>query len=247
VNPTLRHSAEALGRQERAVTLSAMADRWATFDCYGTLIDWELGIARVLAELWPDINDATIGRLVQERDRAEAEIERGSFATYREVLRESLRRVAEQENLLVPEGMENAFADSLPTWPPFEEVPDALSRLRSRGWKLGILSNTDPDLLDATIDRIGVAVDVRITAQDAGSYKPAHGHWVRFEERVRPDNRRHVHVAASPFADLAPCAELGMTAVWINREHGVTNLPRVAELPDLRDLPSTLDALVPEA
>jgi hypothetical protein len=90
--------------------------------------------------VWPDADRATIQRLVTARDRAEADIERGSAAPYRQVLKDSLLGVAQQENLAVPTGMEHALSDSLPTWPPFEDVPDALRELRARGWRLSILS-----------------------------------------------------------------------------------------------------------
>jgi 2-haloacid dehalogenase len=124
-------------------------------------------------------------------------------------------------------------------------VPAALTRLKEDGWRLAILSNTDPDLLAASIQRIGVAVDLTITAAEAGSYKPAHGHWDRFFERSGADRTRHVHVGASDYHDLAPAAELGLRAVWINRLGEQSDSPRVAELADLRDLPKTLDRLVP--
>jgi len=136
------------------------------------------------------------------------------------------------------------LADSLPSWPPFEEVPSALAEVRRRGWKLGILSNTDPDYLDASLELIGVPTDERITASDIGSYKPAHGHWTTFFERTGADPDRHVHVAASLFHDIAPADELGLRAVWINRMHETSDLPRAAELPDLSKLPETLDDLV---
>jgi 2-haloacid dehalogenase len=123
-------------------------------------------------------------------------------------------------------------------------VPGALRELRERGWRLAILSNTDPDLLAASVDAIGVPVDLRITAAEAGSYKPAPGHWERFFERTAADRARHVHVAASLFHDIAPCRELGLTAVWINRLGEASELPRAAELPDLARLPDTLDGLV---
>ena len=121
----------------------------------------------------------------------------------------------------------------------------ALSELRSRGWKLAILSNTDPDLLAASIDLIGVPVDVRVTAAEAGSYKPAPGHWDRFFESSGADRERHVHVGASLFHDIEPAAQMGLKTVWINRLGEATNLPRDAELTDLTELPSTLDDLVP--
>ena len=146
---------------------------------------------------------------------------------------------------MVPVGMESALADALPSWPAFDEVPGALAELRARGWKLGLLSNTDPDLLAASVQHLGLEPDITITAGEAGSYKPAHGHWERFTQETRADPDLHVHVAASAFHDLAPCAEIGLTAVWINRRSEVTNLPRAAELDDLTDLPATLDELVP--
>jgi 2-haloacid dehalogenase len=124
-------------------------------------------------------------------------------------------------------------------------VPGALAELRERGWRLAILSNTDPDLLDASLESIGVPVDLRVTAAEAGSYNPARGHGERFSELSGADPERHVHVAASLFHDIAPCRELGLTAVWINRLAETSDLPRAAELTDLADLPSTLDRLVP--
>jgi 2-haloacid dehalogenase len=123
-------------------------------------------------------------------------------------------------------------------------VPLSLGELQSRGWKLGILSNTDPDLLAASIQRLGVEPDLAITAREAGSYKPAHGHWLRFWEATGADRARHVHVAASPFHDLGPAAELDIPAVWINRLGEATDLARAAELPDLTGLADILDGLV---
>jgi 2-haloacid dehalogenase len=117
--------------------------------------------------------------------------------------------------------------------------------LRERGWRLAILSNTDPDMLDASLALIGIPVDLRITAAEAGSYKPAHGHWDRFFEETRADRSHHAHVAASLFHDIAPCRELGLTAVWINRLGERSEPSPVAELPDLSDLPDTLDRLAP--
>lgn len=94
---------------------------------------------------------------------------------------------------------------------------------------------------------IGVQPDLAITAAEAGSYKPAHGHWNVFRERSGADLDRHVHVGASLFHDIAPAAELGIPAVWINRLGEKSDLLRAAELPDLSDLPATLEGLVPGA
>jgi len=219
-----------------------MTDRWATFDCYGTLIDWMGGIRATLGDLWPE-HDAEL--LLSAYHEVEPEVQRGRAMPYRQVLAESLERVAHREGLQLESEDREALGESLPTWPPFAEVPDALAQLRVRGWRLAILSNTDPDLLDASLEAIGVPVDVRITAAEAGSYKPAPGHWERFFERTGADRARHVHVAASLFHDIAPSRELGLTAVWVNRLGETSDLPRAAELPDLAHLPETLDGLVP--
>jgi 2-haloacid dehalogenase len=221
-----------------------MADRWATFDCYGTLIDWNRGIGDALASLWPDADrEALLARYHEIEPRVQLD----SAFPYREVLKESLRLLAEHEGLALGAEEEYALADSLASWRPFPEVPGALAELRGRGFKLAILSNTDPELLDASLDRIGVSVDGRVTAREAGSYKPAPGHWERFFDQYDADREQHVHVGASLYHDIEPASRLDMKAVWINRLHERSDLPRAAELKDLARLPEVLDELVPVA
>jgi 2-haloacid dehalogenase len=216
--------------------------RWATFDCYGTLIDWSGGISSTLATLWPDADDAF---LLERYHEIEPRVELQSELPYREVLKETLVLLAEHEGLPLDGPNQYALADSLPSWPVFGEVPEALTELRERGWRLGILSNTDPELLSASLETIGVPVDLTVTAAEAGSYKPAHGHWERFYRDTAAERSRHVHVAQSAFHDIAAAAELEITAVWINRRREESELPRAAELPDLSRLPETLEGLVP--
>ena len=216
--------------------------RWATFDCYGTLIDWDGGIRACLSGLWPD---ADADRLLERYHEIEPRVQQGSTIPYREVLAQGLRVLADEEDLQLASEDEGALAESLPSWHPFPEVPGALAELRGRGFNLVLLSNTDPDLLAASIERMGVQVEGAITAAEAGSYKPAHGHWERFFERFEADRERHVHVAASVFHDLEPAAELGLQAVWINRLHELSDAPRAAELKDLSRLPEVLESLVP--
>ena len=218
-----------------------MTERWASFDCYGTLIDWERGIMDAFVGLWPDVDPS---ELLEHYHEAEKQIERGSGAPYRDVLRATLRATADAAALTVAGGREDALSVSLPEWPPFPETTEALTELRERGWKLAILSNTDPGLLDASIRRMEIDIDLRITVAEAGSYKPAHGHWQRFVAETGVGSDRHVHVAASLFHDIAPARELGLRCVWINREAETTGLGPDAELPDLRGLADTLDALV---
>ena len=219
-----------------------MTDRWATFDCYGTLIDWDGGIRRALGRVWPD-EDAQ--RLFHRYHDGERRVQAGSDVSYRQVLRETLAEIADAEELEMPPGQEDALAESLPSWRPFPEVTGALAELRDRGWRLAILSNSDPDLLSASLKTIGVEVDVRITAAEARSYKPAFGHWDAFFRTTMADRERHVHVAASLYHDVEPCAQLGLPCVWINRLDGSSDLPRAGELFTLATLPGTLDALVP--
>jgi 2-haloacid dehalogenase len=224
----------------RVYAVTTMTERWATFDCYGTLIDWNRGIASVLIRLWPEADQA---RLLREYHAIEPLVQAGRGLPYREVGARALRAVAATEDLPLAESDSYALAESLPGWPAFPEVPVALATLRERGWRLAILSNTDPDLLTASLLQLGVAVDLQVTAFDAGSYKPAHGHWSTFFARSSTDPARHVHVAASAFHDLAPAAELGLRAVWINRLGETSDEPRLAELPDLSGLPEVLQAL----
>jgi 2-haloacid dehalogenase len=220
-----------------------MTDRWATFDCYGALIDWDSGVRRALGRVWPE-EDAE--RLFHRYHDVEPQVQSGRGTPYRQVLRETLAAIAEADDLEIPPGQEDALADSLPSWHPFPEVPGSLSELRDRGWRVAILSNTDPDLLDASLKTIGVEVDLRITAAEAGSYKPAYGHWDTFFRTATADRERHVHVGASLYHDVEPCAQLGLPCVWINRLGESSDLPRAGELFDLAGLPGALDALVPK-
>jgi 2-haloacid dehalogenase len=219
--------------------------RWATFDCYGTLIDWNDGIRSTFARLWPDEDTGALLDRYHDAERR-VERERPGFS-YREVMARALQAVGEAEGLELADGDAGALARSLPSWQAFPEVPGALAELRRRGWRLAVLSNSDPDLLEASLDGIGVPVDERVVASEIGSYKPATAHWHVFFERTGANVAEHVHVAASLFHDIAPATEIGLTTVWINRlGERAAPLP-THELPDLERLPDLLDGLVPAA
>jgi 2-haloacid dehalogenase len=216
--------------------------RWATFDCYGTLIDWNGGIRGVLETLF---GADRAPELLARYHRLEPEVQAEAYRSYAEVLTITLERLAAENELTIPEGEVGALARSLPDWPAFREVHDALEELRRRGWKLAILSNTDRALILESQKRIGVPFDLVVTAEDVNSYKPAHAHWERFFELTTADRAHHVHVAASLFHDVAPARELGLKIVWINRLGEAPNPEPDRELPDLTRLSDTLDELVP--
>jgi 2-haloacid dehalogenase len=212
-----------------------VAGRWATFDCYGTLIDWNGGIRRELARVFGE-------------DRADAQLERyhdvepalqvGGRRTYREVM------TAAMAELGAAEDEAGGLAEALPSWTPFPEVRPALEEARARGWQLAVLSNTDRDFIEASIAQIGVPFELAIVASEIGSYKPAHRHWLRFFEQTGAERARHVHVAQSYFHDVVPATELGLRTVWINRHAERHDSPPTRELADLSRVPDTLDELV---
>jgi 2-haloacid dehalogenase len=211
-------------------------ERWATFDCYGTLIDWNGGIRRELARLF---GEERADALLVRYHVLEAQLEADGKRTYREVLREAMRGLA------APPDEEDALARSLPNWEPFPEVPGALQEARDRGWKLAILSNTDRDFIEASQARLGVTFELAIVASEIGSYKPAHSHWERFFNETNAAPEQHVHVAASLFHDIAPANELGLRSIWINRLGETPGPQPTRELRDLDHLADTLDELVP--
>jgi 2-haloacid dehalogenase len=216
--------------------------RWATFDCYGTLIDWNAGIAGVLEGLW---GAEQAPGLLRRYHELEPEVQAERYRSYAEVLTLTLERLAAEAGLGIPEGESGVLAQSLPDWPPFSDVPPALKELRARGWNLAILSNTDRALVVESEKRIGVPFDLVVTAEDVESYKPAPGHWERFRELTSADRGGHVHVAASLFHDVAPTRELGVRVVWINRLGEQAEPEPDRELRDLSGLPDVLDDLVP--
>jgi 2-haloacid dehalogenase len=216
--------------------------RWATFDCYGTLIDWNGGILRELERLF-GVQNAP--RLFERYHELEPEIEQDGSLPYRAVQTKALIRLAEEEGLSIPEGESDALARSLPDWEPFPDVHDALAELRHRAWNLVILSNTDRDLIEASMRQIGVPFEFAIVAGEIGSYKPAHAHWEQFFEKTTAERDQHVHVAASLYHDIAPARDLGLKTVWINRLDETPEAKPDRELRDLSDLPDTLDELVP--
>jgi 2-haloacid dehalogenase len=211
-------------------------ERWATFDCYGTLIDWNGGIGRELERLF---GAARGGELLHAYHELEPQIQREDPSrSYREVMAVALARLG------APAAEQDALSRSLPEWDPFPEVPAALEEARAAGWRLAVLSNIDRDLLDASLARIGVEFDESVVASEIGSYKPATAHWDEFFARSGADRDHHVHVAASLFHDIAPASALGLRTIWINRLGEEAEPQPDVELHSLTGLANGLDSLV---
>ena len=217
--------------------------RWATFDCYGTLVDWNAGIGTELARLFGDSDSAG---LLARYHAVEPRIQtRHPQLSYREVMATALEEVAAEAGLELAAEERDSLGRSLSTWPVFPEAPHALAEAHRRGWKLVVLSNSDSDLIDASLQAIGAPFESAVVASEIGSYKPAHRHWQVFSKRTGADLARHVHVAQSHFHDIAPAVELGIPTVWINRLREDAEPPPDRELPDLTRLADALDELVP--
>src|SRR5262245_20608225 len=192
-----------------------------TFDCYGTLIDWESGISAAFAQAAAaDARQLDRAQVLRAYAELEPSVEAATYRCYHDVLTETAQRVAER--LGWPLGRQRAvfLAESLPDWQPFIDTNQALARLVAAGYSLGILSNVDDDLLAGTRRHFTVTFDLIVTAQQVGSYKPAHGHFT--EARQCLGDRRWLHAAQSYFHDVVPARTLGISIAWINRKHEVT-------------------------
>jgi 2-haloalkanoic acid dehalogenase type II len=188
-----------------------------TFDCYGTLIDWERGIAEAFeAAARADgvrlDRAAVLGAYHELEPRIQAE----RYRRYRDVLALAARAVADRVGWTLAPGREMFLPESLPTWPPFPDTNAALQRLHESGHRLAILSNVDDDLLAGTRKHLDVAFDFVVTAQQVGSYKPAPGHFTAARERI--GGAPWLHVAQSYFHDVQPARALGIPSAWINRK-----------------------------
>lgn len=208
-----------------------------TFDCYGTLIDWETGILAalrpLLARTASEVDDDT---LLGWYATAEAAAEIGAYRTYAEVLDEVTRSIAARLGVSLHPGEERLLAASLRHWPAFADTVPALAALRSR-YRLGVLSNVDDGLFEGTRPRLGVHLDWLVTAQQVGSYKPAIRNFERLIEVVGLPPERILHVAQSLYHDIAPAREAGLATVWIDRRGGRPGsgaTPPADATPDLR-------------
>jgi 2-haloalkanoic acid dehalogenase type II len=199
-----------------------------TFDCYGTLIDWERGIREAFAaeamRLGVPVDTEQALALYTE---IEPVVESEPFRTYREVLAETARRIAARLQWPLPGARAGFLAESLPYWRPFPDTNRALMQLTGAGYQLGILSNVDDDLLAWTRRHLLAFFEIVVTAQQVGSYKPAHPHFIAARDLI--GSRRWLHAAQSYFHDVIPARALGIPVAWINRKR---EAPLDGEKPD---------------
>ena len=218
-----------------------MADRWLTFDCFGTLIDWRHGIRTTGELLFPGRGPAFLDAYIA----LEAEVENeGSFHRYRAVLTETTRRAAHRLAVDLKPDDATALVSTIPYWPAFADVGPALGELRKDGWKMALLTNCDRDLIALTQRRLPVPFDAVVTAEDVSAYKPDPAHFRLFQSTFGASAQVWIHVAQSYFHDIKPTRELGIRRVWVNRQ-GEKDDPSLADavIPDLTVLPAAVSEL----
>ncbi|HET9497583.1 MAG TPA: haloacid dehalogenase type II [Candidatus Limnocylindria bacterium] len=190
-----------------------------TFDCYGTLIDWEAGILGAAQPILANhgvtlSDDEVLERFAQH----EAVLESGPWQTYRAVLAGALGGLAGELGVQVSAEELSAFSESVPAWPPFPDSAPALRQLASR-YRLGVITNCDDDLFAASAAQLGVPFEWVVTAEQAQDYKPNHAPFLVALKAIDVPPERVLHVAQSLYHDHVPAHALGLATVWVNRRH----------------------------
>jgi 2-haloacid dehalogenase len=222
-----------------------------TFDCYGTLIDWEAGLWAAFEPILTAHGiPASSDEVLERYARYEAAAEAGPYLRYREVLATGLAGVAAELGFTPSPDEVATFSGSVVDWPAFPDSAAALERLHRR-FRLGVITNCDDDLFAASARRLGTDFDWVVTAQQAGSYKPSAANFHLAFERIGLPRERIVHVAQSLYHDHVPAKRLGLTTVWINRRHdrpGSGATPPASAIPDATypDMASFAAAAVPD-
>ncbi|RMG48610.1 MAG: haloacid dehalogenase type II [Acidobacteria bacterium] len=219
-----------------------------TFDCYGTLIDWEKGILNALRPVLA-AHDCHLAdeHILSLYATIESEIEAGPYVTYREVLRSVVREFGRRLGFRPTPTERECLVDSLKDWPPFPDTIDALPKLK-QAYRLAIISNVDDDLFALSARALPVEFDAIITAEQVRSYKPSLRNFQMAIDRIGVPPDRILHVAQSLYHDIVPARRLGLATVWVNRhkeKKGWGATPPASsrpdlEVPDLRALVSLM-------
>ena len=209
-----------------------------TFDCYGTLVDWESGIKNTIKAILHDKGiNGNIEQLYKAREDLEFDLIQSEYRRYREILSLSLKEVFVQFHLPYSNRDGERLAESVPDWPIFPDTKTTLAQLR-RMSKLCIISNIDKDIIAKTKDKIGVRFDVTVTAQEARSYKPSIRPFQLALEKLKVRSSEVLHVSSGFRYDIPPAQQLGLKTVWVNRKHEKAPIGFSAdyELSNLADL-----------
>jgi 2-haloacid dehalogenase len=205
-----------------------------TFDCYGTLIDWETGLIDALRPVLEAHGaSAEDEQLLELYGAHEAAVEAGPYRPYRDVLAEVLRAVGADLGFVPDEAEARTFAASVALWPPFPDSTPALTRL-GRRFRLGVMTNCDDDLFAGSQERLGIDFDSVTTAERARAYKPDHSIFELALERVGAPRERILHAAQSLYHDHVPAKQLGLSSVWVDRRGG---RPGTGATPDADAMP----------
>lgn len=207
---------------------------WLSFDCYGTLVDWETGIYRAVSEVleWHGVYRSRAEILALFSDAEPKAQQESRYLEYRQVLRRVMLGIGVELKLPFADRESNHLVDSLPLWPVFPDVIDALKVLKSR-FKLAVISNTDDDLFASTARELGVDFDLVVTAQQVRSYKPDLRNFKFAATRMGVERENWLHVAESLYHDIAPANRLGISSVWVNRADRGGGTRRVDAVPEL--------------
>src|SRR5262249_41518160 len=192
-----------------------MSSRWITFDCYGTLVDWQSGFSRIFAPLAGKLTANLLEAYHRHERLVEAE---RPFRPYKQMLAISLSLAGKEIGLALIEQQANVLSKEWDRQPLFGDVEPALAQLRSAGWKLAVLTNCDEDLFERTQGCFRERFDLVVTAERVRSYKPTKAHFEFFQQQTAVRTKDWAHVACSWFHDIVPARELGLRHLWLNRE-----------------------------
>ncbi len=222
---------------------------WISFDCYGTLVDWETGISEAVAGIFArhGVRRTRSEILVMFSDAEPRVQSSGDFLEYRQVLRDVMEIMAWEASIRLPRSEAEYLPDSLPDWPVFPDVREALRAMHSR-YKLAIISNVDDYLFAGTVAKLGIAFDAVITSQQAASYKPNLRNFHLAQEGMGVEISNWLHVAESLYHDIGPANRLGIDRVWVNRPDRGGGSRRTGAVPSLEvpDLATLARLIFPE-
>lgn len=219
---------------------------WLSFDCYGTLVDWEAGICESVANiLRRHGSQSSKPEILALFSEIEPKVQaRPGYLRYRDVLHEVMQSMATELNLAFSDDELDSLAESLPDWPAFPDVAEALQPLKER-YKLAVISNVDNDLFASTAKALNIDFDLVVTAEQVQSYKPNLRNFQAASTHMKVDKKNWLHVAESLYHDIAPANRLGITSVWVNRPNRGGGTRKTDAVPDVivSDL-ATLDEIM---